>query len=126
MLAECTRPPGPSGQRIHRIDHGLGKTLIQEILQRDGAIFDDIMQEGDELKSRVAKLRQQSQWVKDVGCSLAIGLSLMSLKGDAKCFFKQKTAYEIPLRLVGSEMCIRDRTRTTMISLQGTHGSNGS
>ncbi|VDG23262.1 hypothetical protein [Lactobacillus paraplantarum] [Lactiplantibacillus mudanjiangensis] len=25
-------------------------------------------------------------------------------------FFKQKTAYEIPLRLVGSEMCIRDRT----------------
>ncbi|VDG24647.1 hypothetical protein MUDAN_IGPPGNFN_03657 [Lactiplantibacillus mudanjiangensis] len=24
-------------------------------------------------------------------------------------FFKQKTAYEIPLRLVGSEMCIRDR-----------------
>ena len=23
-------------------------------------------------------------------------------------FFKQKTAYEIPLRLVGSEMCIRD------------------
>lgn len=79
----------PSGQRIHRIDHGLGKTLIQEVLQRDGAIFDDIVQDGDELKSRVAKLRQQSQWVKDVGCSLAIGLSLMSLKGDAKCFFKQ-------------------------------------
>ena len=26
-----------------------------------------------------------------------------------KIFFKQKTAYEIPLRLVGSEMCIRDR-----------------
>ncbi|VDG26363.1 transcription regulator [Lactobacillus plantarum JDM1] [Lactiplantibacillus mudanjiangensis] len=27
-------------------------------------------------------------------------------------FFKQKTAYEIPLRLVGSEMCIRDRFYT--------------
>ena len=26
-----------------------------------------------------------------------------------KFFFKQKTAYEIELRLVGSEMCIRDR-----------------
>ncbi len=25
-------------------------------------------------------------------------------------FFKQKTAYEIRLSLVGSEMCIRDRT----------------
>ncbi len=25
-------------------------------------------------------------------------------------FFKQKTAYEISLGLVGSEMCIRDRT----------------
>ena len=27
-------------------------------------------------------------------------------------FFKQKTAYEIGVRLVGSEMCIRDRTYT--------------
>src|SRR5665647_3756745 len=26
-------------------------------------------------------------------------------------FFKQKTAYEIGVRLVGSEMCIRDRIR---------------
>ena len=26
-------------------------------------------------------------------------------------FFKQKTAYEITTRLVGSEMCIRDRSR---------------
>ena len=25
-------------------------------------------------------------------------------------FFKQKTAYEIGVRLVGSEMCIRDRS----------------
>ena len=24
------------------------------------------------------------------------------------CFFKEKTAYEIGVRLVGSEMCIRD------------------
>ncbi len=30
-------------------------------------------------------------------------------------FFKQKTAYEISLGLVGSEMCIRDRT--TRVSL---------
>src|SRR5680860_1891484 len=27
-------------------------------------------------------------------------------------FFKQKTAYEIGVRLVGSEMCIRDRYQT--------------
>ena len=27
-------------------------------------------------------------------------------------FFKQKTAYEIGVRLVGSEMCIRDRPNT--------------
>ena len=27
-------------------------------------------------------------------------------------FFKQKTAYEIGVRLVGSEMCIRDRFET--------------
>ena len=26
-------------------------------------------------------------------------------------FFKQKTAYEIGVRLVGSEMCIRDRKK---------------
>ena len=29
-------------------------------------------------------------------------------------FFKQKTAYEISLGLVGSEMCIRDRVRRSM------------
>ena len=29
-----------------------------------------------------------------------------------KIFFKQKTAYEIPCRLVGSEMCIRDSLNT--------------
>ena len=28
---------------------------------------------------------------------------------DTESFFKQKTAYEIGVRLVGSEMCIRDR-----------------
>ncbi|WP_460413946.1 hypothetical protein, partial [Staphylococcus aureus] len=27
----------------------------------------------------------------------------------SRCFFKQKTAYEIAQCLVGSEMCIRDR-----------------
>ncbi len=30
-------------------------------------------------------------------------------------FFKQKTAYEIGVRLVGSEMCIRDRTTRVSI-----------
>ena len=29
-------------------------------------------------------------------------------------FFKQKTAYEIGVRLVGSEMCIRDRIRSLL------------
>ena len=32
-----------------------------------------------------------------------------------KIFFKQKTAYEIPLRLVGSEMCIRDSYHPILI-----------
>ena len=32
-----------------------------------------------------------------------------SLAAEYLEYFKQKTAYEIPLRLVGSEMCIRDR-----------------
>ena len=29
-------------------------------------------------------------------------------------FFKQKTAYEITTRLVGSEMCIRDREKVDL------------
>ena len=32
-----------------------------------------------------------------------------------KFFFKQKTAYEIGVRLVGSEMCIRDRNRILLL-----------
>ena len=31
-------------------------------------------------------------------------------------FFKQKTAYEIGVRLVGSEMCIRDRQRRSAVA----------
>ena len=31
-----------------------------------------------------------------------------------KIFFKQKTAYEIGVRLVGSEMCIRDRSVSSL------------
>ena len=30
-------------------------------------------------------------------------------------FFKQKTAYEIGVRLVGSEMCIRDRDELALM-----------
>ncbi len=33
-------------------------------------------------------------------------------KGSIVFFFKQKTAYEISLGLVGSEMCIRDSVTT--------------
>ena len=32
-------------------------------------------------------------------------------------FFKQKTAYEIGVRLVGSEMCIRDRAIAVIFAL---------
>ena len=32
-------------------------------------------------------------------------------------FFKQKTAYEIGVRLVGSEMCIRDSSRSQEANL---------
>ena len=40
---------------------------------------------------------------------LKIYVPLLNLIFWVFFFFKQKTAYEIPLRLVGSEMCIRDR-----------------
>ncbi len=44
----------------------------------------------------------------DVGCSLiCFEWSVLVL---LFFFFKQKTAYEILIGLVGSEMCIRDRT----------------
>ncbi len=36
---------------------------------------------------------------------------------DVFFFFKQKTAYEIGVRLVGSEMCIRDRVTTGVSNL---------
>ena len=39
-------------------------------------------------------------------------LCLIDLPFSVFFFFKQKTAYEIPLRLVGSEMCIRDSIPT--------------
>ena len=35
--------------------------------------------------------------------------------------FKQKTAYEIRIRLVGSEMCIRDSTHTHTYTHTHTH-----
>ena len=35
-------------------------------------------------------------------------------------FFKQKTAYEIGVRLVGSEMCIRDRVYTVRLQAEYT------
>ena len=38
---------------------------------------------------------------------------------DLFFFFKQKTAYEILIGLVGSEMCIRDRTDTVRNILKG-------
>ena len=34
-------------------------------------------------------------------------------------FFKQKTAYEIGVRLVGSEMCIRDRNPEQLATYDG-------
>ena len=40
-------------------------------------------------------------------------------------FFKQKTAYEIGVRLVGSEMCIRDRNHdVTVIEFRDTVGAD--
>ncbi len=40
-------------------------------------------------------------------------------------FFKQKTAYEIGVRLVGSEMCIRDRTTrvSNLVAWQSTNSA---
>ena len=37
-----------------------------------------------------------------------LGVDLGGRRIIKKIFFKQKTAYEIGVRLVGSEMCIRD------------------
>ena len=38
-------------------------------------------------------------------------------------FFKQKTAYEIRLSLVGSEMCIRDRINSVPTALKSKLGN---
>ena len=40
---------------------------------------------------------------------------LRDQKRDDFFFFKQKTAYEIRLSLVGSEMCIRDSTNVAFV-----------
>ena len=40
-------------------------------------------------------------------------LQVALLAAKMQFFFKQKTAYEIRLRLVGSEMCIRDRGKSS-------------
>ena len=42
----------------------------------------------------------------------SIDLSILREGEDNPIFFKQKTAYEIGVRLVGSEMCIRDSSRS--------------
>ena len=43
---------------------------------------------------------------------------------DRRLFKKQKTAYEISACLVGSEMCIRDRTYAESIEANSVHGSD--
>ena len=40
-----------------------------------------------------------------------------------KIFFKQKTAYEISEGLVGSEMCIRDSTNSSIIIIKPAYPS---
>ena len=47
----------------------------------------------------------------------------MDNKEEAEENFKQKTAYEIGVRLVGSEMCIRDRSLSEM-SLTSTSSND--
>ena len=42
-------------------------------------------------------------------CSVQIRSTCIAVMSGNSFFFKQKTAYEIGVRLVGSEMCIRDR-----------------
>ena len=56
------------------------------------------VQIGDIYKVKIAEILPN-----DSGAFVTYG------KGDQRGFFKQKTAYEIGVRLVGSEMCIRDR-----------------
>ena len=46
-----------------------------------------------------------------LGCLEVVEYSLIYNRLDL-FFFKQKTAYEIMPSLVGSEMCIRDRSTT--------------
>ncbi len=50
-------------------------------------------------------------------CAYLMLYDVSSLCNYLFFFFKQKTAYEIRLSLVGSEMCIRDRT-TRVSNLQ--------
>ena len=55
-------------------------------------------------------VRLTDAWVWDVYRSSRFvkNVRIVTFK-DVIFFFKQKTAYEIGVRLVGSEMCIRDR-----------------
>ena len=51
-------------------------------------------------------------FILDLVCDVflcALSVSFPCCFGVVFFFFKQKTAYEIRLSLVGSEMCIRDR-----------------
>ena len=50
----------------------------------------------------------KSDWLSTVLISALIGQYAPSRARLNVFFFKQKTAYEIGVRLVGSEMCIRD------------------
>ena len=43
-------------------------------------------------------------------------VGLKTLQTNVVFFFKQKTAYEIGVRLVGSEMCIRDRSYPALLA----------
>ena len=46
---------------------------------------------------------------------ILIGALPASLLFSEDSFFKQKTAYEIGVRLVGSEMCIRDSSKRELV-----------
>src|SRR5428012_16723 len=74
----------------------------------------------DQERNKRPNRKQMLSWVSSFPSILGISASIISEANSCIyihthihfiCFFKQKTAYEFMPSLVGSEMCIRDRSR---------------
>ena len=96
----------------------IGDSIAQGLYEQavlDGA-YVTAEQDTGVCRSEVSMIENHVSRAVEVGCLLytsdaaddRISVDLGGRRIIKKIFFKQKTAYEIRLSLVGSEMCIRD------------------